>query len=328
MCVCVCMYVCMYVCICVMCAYVCLNARVCLCACVYMYVSMYYVFVYAIHPQENRQKIMITFILQWNEGIHTKTNDISNIYASLITFLQNLHPDLRNSAIIAEFLRGFYGRSPFNLLATSFECFLDWISRQTRSGDLSDDLSRVRTSGSLRGSNPYCRVDMRAAPSRFVFLCTRNQTVNPTGTNFPISQNLHHLLDRTVPHSNCAAISLTVILRSCLMNSSTFCLLRSVGLGWPQRGWSAMSVFPSLKFFTHPLALVVPMQTSPYTTQSLVDDSCRVSLLHKKFNESTQTKWHVVDSHFLAVYDGNVRDAHALVLLSSCLRIKIPLMIL
>jgi hypothetical protein len=69
------------------------------------------------------------------------------------------------------------------------------------------------------------------------------------------------------PTPSCAAISLNVILRSCLMSLSTFCLLRSAAavLCRPQRGWSAMSVFPSLKCFTHLLSLLAPMQTSPYT---------------------------------------------------------------
>jgi hypothetical protein len=62
------------------------------------------------------------------------------------------------------------------------------------------------------------------------------------------------------PTPSCAAISLNVILRSCLMSSSTFCLLLLVAavLCWPQRGWSAMSVFPSLKCFTHLLTLLAP----------------------------------------------------------------------
>jgi hypothetical protein len=98
------------------------------------------------------------------------------------------------------------------------------------------------------GANPDCRVVGSAVPSRFVFLCTRKQT----GTNFPIPKNLR-LLDHMVPTLSCVAFSLNVILGSCLTSSSTFCLLRSVaaGLGGPQRGWSAMSVFPSLKCFTH-----------------------------------------------------------------------------
>jgi hypothetical protein len=44
---------------------------------------------------------------------------------------------------------------------------------------------------------------------------------------------------------------------------------------------------------------------SIHTTKLLVDDSCRVSLFQKKFNDSTMTKRHVGDSNFLAVHDGN-----------------------
>jgi len=39
-----------------------------------------------------------------------------------------------------------------------------------------------------------------------------------------------------------------------------------------------------------------------------------VFLFHKKFSNSTLTK-HVGESHFLAVHDGNIRGAHALILL-------------
>jgi hypothetical protein len=97
-------------------------------------------------------------------------------------------------------LKCLCARSPFQLLATSFTR-LPGLPRQSRSGDLSGDLSRARTSGSLRVPNPDCRVGGSAVPSRIVFLCTRKQTGNPTGTNFPISQNTQHLLDHMVPYS-------------------------------------------------------------------------------------------------------------------------------
>jgi hypothetical protein len=35
--------------------------------------------------------------------------------------------------------------------------------------------------------------------------------------------------------------------------------------------------------------------------------SCRFFILHKKFNDSSLTKRHVGDSHFLEVQDGNVK---------------------
>jgi len=64
-------------------------------------------------------------------------------------------------------------------------------------------------------------------PSHFMFLCTRKQAGKPTGTNFPISKNIHYLLERMVPHSKLHC-DFSVILRSCRMTSSTFCLLSSV----------------------------------------------------------------------------------------------------
>jgi hypothetical protein len=67
---------------------------------------------------------------------------------------------------------------------------------------------------------------------------------------------------------------------------------------------------PSDTAGTHP-------DISIHTTKSLLDDSCRVSIFHKKFNDSTLTKLHVDESHFLIVHDGNVRGAHALILRSS-----------
>jgi hypothetical protein len=78
----------------------------------------------------------------------------------------------------------------------------------------------------------------------------------------------------------------------------------------------AMSVFPCLKCFTHLLTLLTPTHAdiSIHTAKSLVDDFCRLSSFHKKFNDSTLTKPHVGDSHFLAVHDGNLRGAHALIL--------------
>jgi hypothetical protein len=91
----------------------------------------------------------------------------------------------------------------------------------------------------------------------------------------------------------------------------------------------AMSVFPSLKCFTHLLTLLTPTHAdiSIHTAKSLLDDFCRVSSFHKKFNDSTLTKRHVSDSHLLAVYDGNVRGAHALIMRSRWRR-KMPLMVL
>jgi hypothetical protein len=52
---------------------------------------------------------------------------------------------------------------------------------------------------------------------------------------------------------------------------------------------------------------------STHTTKSLIDDFCRVSLFLKKLSDSTLRKY-VGNSHFIAVHDGNVRGAHALIL--------------
>jgi hypothetical protein len=55
---------------------------------------------------------------------------------------------------------------------------------------------------------------------------------------------------------------------------------------------------------------------SIHNRKPLIDDCCRVSLFQKKFNDSTLSKRRVGDSHFLAVHDGNVKGAPALILRS------------
>jgi hypothetical protein len=65
------------------------------------------------------------------------------------------------------------GRNPLHLLTTSF-ALLPELPRQSRSRDLSGDISRARTSGSLRGPNPDCRVDGRAVPSYSFELSARS----------------------------------------------------------------------------------------------------------------------------------------------------------
>jgi hypothetical protein len=158
-------------------------------------------------------------------------------------------------------------------------------------------------------------MDGRAVSSRLVFLCTHKQTGNPTGTNFPISQNLHHLLARMVPHSKLRCnfsgcypsvlsdelVDFLLAALSCSSSRSTTAqLIRDVRV-------SVLKMFhpPSDTADTH-------AGISIHSTKSLVDDCCRVSLFHKKFNDSTLTKRHVCDSHFLAVHDGNVRCANTL----------------
>jgi hypothetical protein len=202
---------------------------------------------------------MSIFNLQWNEAIYTK---------------QNLYPDLCISASVAESLRCLCGRSSFQLLANSF-ARLHGLPRLSRSCDLSGDLSRARPSGSLRGPNSDCRVDGRAVPSHFMVLC--KQMLNPTGTNFRISKNLHHLLDRMVSHSKLRCnfsecypsalsdelVDFLLVALSCSSSRSTTARLI---------GDVRVSV---LKMF-HPLSDTAGTHTgiSRHTMKSLKNDSC------------------------------------------------------
>jgi hypothetical protein len=155
------------------------------------------------------------------------------------------------------------------LFATCFSR-LPGLTRQSRSDDLPGYLSRTRTRVSLRGPIPYCMVDGRAVPRRFVFLCTRKKTGNATGTNF---SDIPKSPSSSGPYGAPLQAALQfpwLIPRSCLVGWSAFRLLPSVAavLCRPQRGWLAVSVFPSLKCFTHLLTLLAPVQTSPYTPRS------------------------------------------------------------
>jgi hypothetical protein len=55
---------------------------------------------------------MSTFMLQWNEGINTKTSDVSKILLFYKIISRSTH--------FCQSCRCFCGRSPFQLLATSF----------------------------------------------------------------------------------------------------------------------------------------------------------------------------------------------------------------
>jgi hypothetical protein len=138
-------------------------------------------------------------------------------------------------------------------------------------------------------------VEGRAVSSHFVFLSTRRKTGNPTETNFPIFQSLHHLLDRMVPHSMLRC-NFSVCYPSVLSDELVDFFFSVLKMFHP----------PSDTAGTH----------ADISTKSLVDDSCRVFFFHKKLNDSALTKRHVGDSHFLAVHDGNVRGEHALILRS------------
>jgi hypothetical protein len=54
----------------------------------------------------------------------------------------------------------------------------------------------------------------------------------PNDNNFLVSQNLYHLLHCIVSNSNCAVVSLTMILWSFLMSARAFCLVFLGGSSW------------------------------------------------------------------------------------------------
>jgi hypothetical protein len=235
-------------------------------------------------------------------------------------FPTNLHPDLIYAFPPA--LQNLQN-SPAVEIRSSFARLLG-LPCHSRSGDLSGDLSRSRKSGSLRVPSP----DERADSIRFVFICTRKQTGKPAGTNFPIYQNPHHLLDHMVPHSKLRCsfsdcylsvfsdelVDFLLVALSCSSSLSTTArLIGDVDV-------SVLKMFHSISDTASTHADI-----SIQTTKSLVDDSCRLSLFHK-FSDSMLMK-HVGDSHFLSVRDENVRRAHALILRSSW-RGKMPLMVL
>jgi len=67
------------------------------------------------------------------------------------------------------------------------------------------------------------------------------------------------------PIPSSAVIFLTISLHFSLMSMLTFCSLPSfVAFSQPAHSWSAMSIFLSLKYFTHLLTLLAPMQTFLY----------------------------------------------------------------
>jgi hypothetical protein len=120
------------------------------------------------------------------------------------------------------------------------------------------------------GAKSGRRMDGRAVPSRFVFLCTSKQTENPTGTKFPTSKSLHHILDRMVPHSKLRCnfsdcypsilsdefVDFLLVALSCSSSRSTTARLI---------GDVRVSV---LKMFHPPSDTAGTVQTSPYTVRS------------------------------------------------------------
>jgi hypothetical protein len=161
-------------------------------------------------------------------------------------------------------------------------------------------------------------------------VCLRKQTGKPPETKFPIFQNLHHLLDRTVPYSKLLcnfSDCYPSVLSDELVDFLLVALSCSSSRSTTERLIGDVRV-PSLKCFTHLLTLLAPMQTSPYTPLSRSQMiPAEFLIFHKEFNKGMLTKRHVGDSHFLAVHDGNVRGAHALIF-RSYLREKTPLMVL
>jgi hypothetical protein len=134
--------------------------------------------------------------------------------------------------------------------------------------------------------------------------------------NFRYPKVSNYLLDRMVPHSK-LRYNFPDCYLSVLSDELVDFLLVVLSCSSSR---SAMF----LKCFIHLLTVLSPMQASPYTSRSRsLDDYCRVSIFHNKFNDTTLTKRHVGDSHFLAVYDRNIRGAHALIL-HACWRRKVP----
>jgi hypothetical protein len=86
------------------------------------------------------------------------------------------------------------------------------------------------------------------------------------------------------PAPSYAAIPLTVILRSCLMNSSTFLLVAlscSCSRSTTARLIGGVHVSVLKMFHPPPDTAGTHADISRHTTKSLVDDSCRVSLFHR-----------------------------------------------
>jgi hypothetical protein len=95
------------------------------------------------------------------------------------------------------------------------------------------------------------------------------------------------------PTPSCAAFSLIVTLLSCLMSSSTF-LLVALSCN-SSRSTSARLIGDDrssvLKMFRPPSDTAgTHADITIHTTELLVDDSCRVSLFHKKFNDNVETR--------------------------------------
>jgi hypothetical protein len=150
-------------------------------------------------------------------------------------------------------------------------------------------------------------VDGRAVLSRFVFLCTRKQTGKPTGINFPTSQNLHHLLDRTVPHSKlrCSfSECYPSVFSDELVDVSLVALSCSSSLSTTARLIGDVRVSILKMFHSSSDTASTHAGISIHTTKSFIDDSSQVSLFHKKFNNCVLTKRHIGDSHFLTVMTG------------------------
>lgn len=105
---------------------------------------------------------------------------------------------------------------------------------------------------------------MKIHVSLFVFV--HEQVGNPVGTNFVISQQCYHLLDSMV---SCAKLycDFSHTLLSTLISMSAFFSLCSVVLLLilSQHGWLAVSLFLSVRYFTHLMTLLSLMQASLYT---------------------------------------------------------------
>jgi hypothetical protein len=204
------------------------------------------------------------------------------------------------------------------------------VSPQFHNSDLSGDLSRARTSGSLGGGGQIRVAGWMEEQFPAVLLnCPRGQ--NCSVRHLILLKDDSFLLRTffTKRHSKlrCSCTDgYTLVLSDELVDFLLVALSCSSSLSTTAR-LMAMSVFPSLKCFTHLLTLLVPMQTSAYTPRS------RSEMIYADFTSFTRssvatlTKRRDGDSRFLAVHDWNVRGVHSPIL-RSCWRGNMPLMVL
>jgi hypothetical protein len=161
----------------------------------------------------------------------------------------------------------------------------------------------------------------------FLLNCLQGQTCNVR----PREQTFRYLKISIIswtawwPTPSCAAVSLTVILRSCLMIVDFLLVALSC----------SGSLLTTARLIGDVRVSVLKMFHSPSDTAGThVHHEVARRWVLPSFPPSQEIQWQLVnektcrcDSHFLAVHDGNVRGADALIL-RSCWRGKMRLMIL